>query len=118
MVGVVGLVGGAFDVLGPAIDIFCCYGAGAQPGGDGGGFSSSVCELDADFLALGVRELGDGFEAELALEVVIAPDSAVFRCDAAFGDDGCGFDEGEAWAARDYTAKMGEVPAFEVAVLG
>ena len=57
-------------------------------------------ELDADLLALRVCELDDG---DQGVALGVEPETGVLRRDAAGGGDGGGFDEGEAWAAGDYT---------------
>lgn len=75
-------------------------------------------ELNSNLLTLGMREFNDVLESEFVGDLAVEPDSRVFGCDASFGDDGCGFDYGEAGTARDDATEMGHVPGCEVAILG
>lgn len=63
-----------------------------------------MCELDADLLVLGVRECD---ELGPCGGLCVIPDPCVFRRDAALGEDGGRFDEGEARAADEDPADCG-----------
>ncbi len=63
-----------------------------------------MCELDADLLVLGVRECD---ELGPCGGLCVIPDPCVFRRDAALGEDGGRFDEGEARAAGEDPADCG-----------
>lgn len=62
-----------------------------------------------------MRELGDCLERG---DLRILPEPGVFGGDSALRHYGCGFDHGEARAALDDAAEVGEMPGGVVAVLG
>jgi hypothetical protein len=55
-----------------------------------------VRELDSEFLVLAVQEVGDSFYGR---DLGVAPETRVFGCYAAVGEDGGGFDYCEGGAA-------------------
>jgi len=74
-----------------------------------------VCELDADFLALRVREF---YDLAQRLLLRIFPETAVFGCNSSFGLYGGGLDECQTGTALDDTAQVCEVPVRLVTVFG
>ena len=72
-------------------------------------------ELDPDLLALGMGKLDNALQRR---DLAVFPQPRVFGCDTASGQDGGGFDEGEARPALDDATKVREVPVREVAVVG
>lgn len=97
----VGDGGWALDVVGPAVVSLAGDIAGAEPGGDGAGFAAGVCELYADLLGLRVCELDDLLQG---WNLAVGPEAGVFGRYAPFGEDGGGFDEGEAGPTLDDAA--------------
>ena len=74
----------SLDILRPAVIILCCNRAVTQPWRDGACFPPGMRKLDGNFLTLRMREFGDLLKAKFAFEVLVAPDSGIFRCDAPF----------------------------------
>lgn len=106
---------GTVHVVRPAVQLLRRDVAHAEPGCDGARFAACVCELDGDFLVLGVCEF-DEFAERLDLRVL--PDTAIFGRDAAFGLDGSRFDKGKTRSALDNAANVGEMPVGLVTVDG
>ena len=77
-----------------------------------------MCQLDSDFLSLGVCKFSDFLKSPLAFDVLIAPDSAVFRGDSSFWDDCRSFNYRESRTTSEDATKMGELPSCEMAILG
>lgn len=67
-------------------------------------------ELNTNLLALGVCEVHDALQG---FYLGVLPETAVFGSDPTFGCYGCGFDEREAGAARDYATEMGLMTVLE-----
>lgn len=118
VVGVVGDRTRGFDVVGPAAYILCRDGSHRQPRSYSRGLASRVRDLDADFLALAMREIDNLPQTPVALYVRVVPDARVLGGDAALWRHGRGFDECEAGAAEDDGGEVREVPGRVVAVLG
>lgn len=72
-------------------------------------------ELNAEFLVLRVQEVGYAADGG---DLRIGPETGVFRGNAAVGEDGGGFDDGEGGAAVGEGGEVDEVEVGEVAVGG
>lgn len=105
---------GAVHVVGPAVDILGRDLAGADPRSNGGGFSSGVCNLQADFLPLAVSEVDNPLQRFL---LRVFPQTTVFGCDAPFWVDRSRLDHGEAGSTLNDTAEMSQVPIGLVTIL-
>ena len=75
--------------------------AHVDEGRERGRLAAGVRELDRDLLVLGVRELDD-FGPRGGL--LVRPDSGIFWGDAALGEDGARFDDGQTGSASEDSA--------------
>lgn len=92
-----GFVRGSADIR-PAILDGADTRTEVQPGSSSGAFPACVGELDANLLILGMRE---GDDAAPGFDMLVRPDSGVFRRDTTFWEDGSGFYEGKPWSTAD-----------------
>ena len=86
------------NIVGPAVCSFVGDEPAVDEGREGGRLATSVGELDADLLVLGV---GEGDDAGPGGGLLVCPDPGAFGGDAAFGEDCCCFDDGEPGAAGE-----------------
>lgn len=92
---------GCPHVVRPPVELLGCGSTEGKPGCDSRCLAPGVGKLDADLLVLGVGKGGDVGEVG---DVVVGPDTQIFRCDTSFRRHGGGFEEGETWSAKDDTA--------------
>jgi len=84
MVVVVRDCAGRFHVLRLAANFLNRDGAAAEPRRGGACLAAGVRELDADFLALRMREFDDTLQAPFPFDVCVVPDPGVLGRDAPF----------------------------------
>lgn len=72
-------------------------------------------QLNSNLLPLTMRKVHDRLQRR---DLAIFPQPRIFRRDSAFGCHGCGFNDGETWAALDDAAEVCEVPCCVVSILG
>ena len=73
-----------------------------------------MCELDPDFLVLGMQEVGDTLYGG---DLRVSPQSGVLGSDAPVGEDGAGFDNCQGGAAVGEGGEVHEVEVGEVSVV-
>lgn len=103
------------EIAGPSSDLLGGDGREAEPGCNGAPFTTSMSELDSDFLALTSREISDTLEG---LDLAVFPEAQTLGRVAAPRQHARGLYNCEAGTALNDAAEVGEVPVVCVPVLG